>query len=54
LQKNEGDDTYKTYVEALKKVGLDITIPEQVDEEDTYDVFWLAEPEETHIQEGKD
>jgi ankyrin repeat protein len=54
IAKNEGDDTYKIYVEALKKAGFDITIPEQVDEEDTYDVFWLAEPEETHIQEVKD
>lgn len=46
VAKNEGEEAYMTYVNALNKAGFDITIQEEP-EEDEEDVFWLADSGES-------
>ena len=46
LARNEGEDAYRTYVEALKSAGYDVSVVKEVEEEcssDAEDIFWSAE-----------
>ncbi len=48
VAKNKGDDAFEAYIRALKKAGFDVTVCEvfeEEDEEDTNDVFWMAQSE---------